>query len=191
MNWLDILLIVLFLKSAFEGFSRGFLLSAFKIAGVLTALYVSVFYRDAAVGFMKGSLKMEEALSPVLNLTKLPGTAQAVEAGATGINALLEMALSALAFLIIFLAVQALFALVGFFLSGVFRFSQLSFLNRIMGLSFGLLSTSIWIALVSSVLTPFVMAWPGSVLERGVSGSYILQHMKFLDFILPVVVKLI
>ncbi|ADL08970.1 CvpA family protein [Thermosediminibacter oceani] len=189
MNWLDILLIVLFLKSAFDGFSKGFLLSAFKIAGTLVALYVSIFYRDVAVGFLKESLNMEEALSPMLN-PGLPGTAHAVETS-IGAGTLMEMALSALGFLAIFLAVQVLFALVGFFLSGVFMFSQLSFTNRIMGMGFGLLSTSVWIALISSVLSPFVMAWPGSVLERGVSGSYILQHMKFLDFILPVVVKFI
>ncbi|MCG0275114.1 MAG: CvpA family protein [Thermosediminibacteraceae bacterium] len=189
MNWLDLLLVVLFLKSAFEGFSRGFLLSAFRIIGVLTALYVGLFYRDMTVDFLKGNLNVEEAISPVLKMARAGANGHAIQVG--NLDTLIEMALSALGFLIVFLAVQVLFTVVGFFLNGMLKFSNLSFQNRILGLLLGLLSTSIWVALVSSVLTPFIMAWPGSILEKGLSGSYILQHLRFLDFIIPVVVKLI
>lgn len=190
MNWLDILLLVFFIKSAIEGFSRGFILSAFRILGVLTALYVGIFYRDTTANFIKGKVNVNEALKPVLNMAGQRANSGALPVGLS-IDSLVQMALSAISFLIIFLAVQLLFAILGFFINGMFRFSWLSLPNRLLGFLLGLLSTSIWVALISSVITPFVMAWPGSVLERGISGSYILHKLKFLDFITPVVIKLI
>ncbi|MDN5331436.1 MAG: hypothetical protein PWP45_661 [Tepidanaerobacteraceae bacterium] len=190
MNWLDILLLVIFLKSAIEGFTRGFVLSAFRILGVLTALYVGLFYRDKAVDFLKGSVNVNEALMPALNMTGSRANSSALPTGHS-IDLLIEMALSAVGFLAIFIAVQVLFAVLGFFINGMFRYSGLSFPNRILGLLLALLSTCLWVALVSSVITPFVMAWPGSIIERGIAGSYILQKLKFLDFITPVVIKLI
>lgn len=190
MNWLDILLLLIFLKSAIEGFTRGVVLSAFRILGVLTAIYVGIFYRDTAANFIKGNVNVNEALKPVLNMTGSRANPGALPVGLS-IDSLAQMALSAISFLIIFLAVQLLFAVLGFFVNGMFRYSGLSLPNRMLGFLLGLLSTSLWVVLISSVITPFVMAWPGSVLERGISGSYILQKLKFLDFITPVVIKLI
>lgn len=190
MNWLDILLLFVFLKSAIEGYTKGFVLSAFRILGVLTAIYVGLFYRDAAAKYIEKNTNVSEALKPVLNITSPKSNPGALPAGAA-IDSLIQMALSALSFLIIFLAVQLLFALVGFFVNGMFRFSGLSLPNRVLGVLLGLLSTSLWVVLISSVITPFLMTWPGSVLERGISSSYILQKLKFLDFITPVVIKLI
>jgi len=189
-NWLDILLLAFFAKSAVEGFTRGLVLSAFRMAGVLTALYVGIFYRDAAVSFIKSSVNVDEALKPVLNMTGPGASSGALPAGLS-VDSLLQMALSAISFLLIFFVVLLIFAVLGFFLNGMLKFSGLSLPNRLLGLLFSLLSTSLWVALISSAITPFVLAWPGSFLERGIAGSYILQKLKFLDFISPVVIKLI
>lgn len=66
MNWVDIVIALIFLKSALQGFSRGLILSAFKTVGVIVALYMGVFYREVAVDFMKNHFAMETFLSGIL-----------------------------------------------------------------------------------------------------------------------------
>lgn len=190
MNWVDIVCLAILLKSAVEGFSRGLILSAFKTAGVMVGLYVGIFYRDPAVAFLKRYLNLEQSLSALLTGPVGPGgTTRAV--GALGLSGLLDMAQAAVGFFLVFAAVQLAFLVPAYFLEGIVKMSRLSGFNRLLGLLFGVARSVLVIAMVSAVLTPFVMAWPGSWLEKSLSGSYVLTRMKFLDFISPVVVKFI
>jgi len=190
MNWVDIFLLIVFLKSAIEGFSKGLILSAFKMAGVIVALYVGIFYRDAVVDFLKAHFAVEQALSTMLNMPRVPATG--VEAvGTIGLSHIVDMALGAIGFFVIFAGIQMVFLIPAFFLDSLVRLTKLTPVNRLLGLAFGLARSALWVALIYAVLSPFLMAWPLSWLTKGLNGSYILMHLKFLDFITPVVVKLI
>ncbi len=190
MNWVDIFLLILFVKSAVQGFSRGFILAAFKTAGVAVALYAGIFYRERVVEFLKSKFAFESFIKTFLNIPVSP-TSGSKAAAALKNSALLDMGIKAVGFFVAFIGIQVIFMVIAYFLEGLVKLSHLTPLNRLLGIAFGIIRTAILIALVSTVISPFLMAWQGSWLEKNISGSYILMNMKLMDFITPVVVKLI
>jgi len=189
-NWLDILCLLIFAKSALEGFSRGFILSAFKTIGVLLALYVGIFYRDSVVAFLKKNFSIESSIAAMFSTPADPGeTAEVLQV--LGLSNVVDMFMKSLGFFLVFLTVQVLFLVLAYFLEGIVRFSHLSFLNRLLGFGFGLARSVLWIALFSAIISPFLLIWPQSFLARSMGGSFILTHLKFMDFITPIVVKFI
>lgn len=190
MNWVDILLLIIFLSSAIEGFSKGLILSAFKMAGVIVALYAGIFYRDAVINFLKAHIDVEPVLMAMLNAPRL-SDAGVKAAGAVGLGSAADMALNAVGFFVVFAGVQVLFMIPAFFLNSLVRYLSLTPVNRLLGLVFGLIRSAVGVALIYAVLSPFLTAWPASWVSRGINGSYILMHLNFMHFITPVVVKLI
>jgi uncharacterized membrane protein required for colicin V production len=187
-NWVDIILLIIFIKSALEGFSRGFILSAFKTAGVIVALYMGIFYRDGAVDFLKTYFALDNFLSGII-LTPTITNYEAL--GVINVKGVIELALGALGFFLVFLLVQTLFLIPAYFIDGLVKISSLTPINRLLGILFGLARTALWFILLSAVISPFLLVFPGSFIDKGLSTSYILNHIKFLDFISPIVVKLI
>ncbi len=188
MNWVDIILLIVFIKNALQGFSRGLILSAFKTAGVIVALYMGVFYRDAVVNFLKTNFAMDKFLSGII-LT--PAITNYEALGVINVKGIVELALSAVGFFLVFLLVQIVFLILAHFIDGLVKISSLTPLNRLLGILFGLARTALWFVLLSAVVSPFLVAFPESFLNKGFSTSYILNHIRFLDFISPIVVKLI
>lgn len=187
MNWVDIILLVFLIKSAVQGFSRGFVLSAFKMVGVIVALYMGVFYREAVVGILKTQLKMDSFLSGILLTPAVTNDVLSV----LNIKGIVEMALGALGVFLVFLGVQLLFLIPAYFIDGVVKVTNMTPLNRFLGVIFGIGRLALWFAFLSAILTPLLLAFPGSWLDKGLSNSYILNNIRFLDFISPIVVKLI
>jgi len=108
-----------------------------------------------------------------------------------GLSAVIDMAVGAVGFLLIFSLVNLAFLIPAYFMEGLVKLSKLSLANRGLGLLFGIARTALVIALVGSALSPFLMAFPGGFLEESFSNSYIVHHLKFLDFITPLMIKLI
>lgn len=188
MNWVDIILSIILIKSALQGFSRGLILSAFKTAGVVVALYMGVFYRETAVGFLKAHFAMDKILSGII---VTPAITEYEALGVINVKSIIELALGAAGFFLVFLLVQIVFLIPAYFIDGLVKISSLTPLNRLLGIVFGLARTALWFALLSAVISPFLVAFPESFLDKGLSTSYILNHIRFLDFISPIVVKLI
>ncbi|HHY03820.1 MAG TPA: CvpA family protein [Thermoanaerobacterales bacterium] len=188
MNWIDIVFIILFIKSAVEGFSRGLILSFFRTAGMIMALYAGIFYRDRAVEILKVYFPIKSVVSTILKMPQDPGVQAA---GALGFPILLEMAIGAIGFLLVFSIVQLIFLIPAYFLHGLTKATQMSFINRGLGLIFAVGRTILAIGLVAAIATPFLIALPDSWLAKSLNGSHILQNIKFLDFITPIVVKFI
>ena len=106
------------------------------------------------------------------------------------IKGIVEMALGALG-VFGFLGVQLLFLIPAYFIDGVVKVTNMTPLNRFLGVIFGIGRLALWFAFLSAILTPLLLAFPGSWLDKGLSNSYILNNIRFLDFISPIVVKLI
>lgn len=186
MNWLDAILVVFFIVNAVQGFSRGLILSAFKTAGAIVALYVGIFYRETMVEFLKGFLPIEAAIAAMFQLPHHPEAVKVL-----GLSTVIDMALGAVGFLLVFALVNLAFTIPAYFIHGLVKLAALSPLNRILGMLFGIARTALVIALVTSALSPFLLASPGGWLDRGFNTSYILFHLRFLDVLTPMVVKLI
>jgi len=188
MNWVDIILVLFLLKSGLQGFSRGLILSAFKTCGVIVALYMGIFYREAAVEFMNNHLSIDTYLS---NALLIPALTQSNELSVINIKGIIDTAIGALGFFLVFLGVQLVFLVPAYFIDGLIKISSLTPINRILGMVFGLGRMALWFALLNAVLSPFLLIFAGSWLDMSLANSYILNHLKFLDFITPIVVKLI
>ncbi|HHY41715.1 MAG TPA: CvpA family protein [Thermoanaerobacterales bacterium] len=188
MNWLDIILLIILIKSAVQGFCRGFVVSAFKTAGVVVALFVGIFYRDDAVSFLNSKLAIDRYLSSII---LLPTISDSEALSVINVKSIMELVQGAIGFFLVFLLVQLVFLIPAHFISGIIKISGLTLLDRLMGTVFGIAGTALWFALISAVTSPFLMLFPGSILDKGISTSYILNHLRFLDFISPIVVKLI
>jgi len=188
MNWLDIILLIIIIKSALQGFFRGFVLSAFKTAGVIVALFMGIFYRDEAVIFLKTKLAMDRHISSIM-LT--PALSDYYTLGVINIKSVIDLVLGAIGFFLVFLLVQFVFLIPAYFINGIVKISNLTLLDRLLGTVFGIARAALWFALLSAVTSPFLLVFPGSILDKGISSSYILNHLRFLDFISPIVVKLI
>ena len=187
-NWLDIILLVVLIKSAIQGFFKGFAVSAFKTAGVVVAMFMGIFYRDQAVSLLKSRLAIDKYLSSIM-LT--PAIMEHDALGVINFKSIVDLALGAIGFFSVFLLVQLIFLIPAYFVNGIIKVSGLTLFDRLMGTVFGIARTALWFALLSAVTSPFLMVFPGSILDKGVSSSYILNHLRFLDFISPIVVKLI
>lgn len=188
MNWVDVILLIILIKSAVQGFSRGLILSAFKMAGVILALYVGIFYRDVTVEFLKTHFALDHFLSRVI-LT--PAITDYETLDVINVKGVIELAQGAVGFFLVFLLVQTVFLIPAYFIDGIVKISNLKLLNRLLGILFGLARTALWFILLSAVVSPFLLAFPWNFLDKGLRTSYILNHVKFLDFISPIVVKLI
>jgi len=188
MNWLDIILLVILIKSALQGFLKGFVLSAFKTAGVIVALFMGIFYRDEAISFLKSRLGMDKYISSIIISPALRDY-NAMEV--VNIKSILDLLLAAAGFFFVFLVVQIVFLIPAYFINGIIKISSLSLFDRLLGTFFGIARAGLWFALLSAIASPFLLLFPGSIFERGISTSFILNHLRFLDFISPIVVKLI
>ena len=190
MNWLDILLGVFIFVNAVRGFSQGLVLMGFKMAGAVVALYVAIFYRDTVVSFIKGAGAVEYAIAEIFKLPQDPQLGSDV-IKVLGLSTVVDMALGAIGFLLVFLLVNLAFLVPAYFIDGLMRLTAIKPINRALGLILGVARTVFVIALVSSALSPFMMAWPGGWLEKGFNTSYILYHLKYFDIFTPIVVELI
>lgn len=188
MNWIDMILVIMLIKNALQGFSKGFVVSIFKMIGTVVALYIGVFYRDWVVEFLKAKLSFDQFLSYFIN-PKVPNMKHYAEVMTT--SGIVDIMLSLIGFLFIFIVVRLAFLLPAFFVENIIKTSKLSTVNRILGLTLGLARCFLSIALISAIITPFTMISPGGFLEKGITESFILMHIKSLDIITPVVIKLI
>lgn len=186
MNWLDIILVIILLKNALQGFSRGLILSAFKMVGTVVALYVGVFYRDVFMNYLRTFFPVKALLTAYFDPKPLGQSIAVME-----LQNLYDLAFGALAFLIIFLIAKLLFILPALFIRGIIKSSNLSFLDRVLGMVLGFGRAILGIVLLNSVVSPFLLARPESFIEKTFGQSFIMLNIKALDFITPIVVKLI
>lgn len=189
MNWMDMILVIILVKNALQGFAKGFVVSVFKIIGTVAALYIGIFYRDWVVEFLKTKLSFDRFLSYFIN-PKVPNM-KPYYAEVMTVNGIVDIMLSLTGFLLIFIVVRLAFLLPSFFIENIIKTSKLSTINRILGLALGLARCFLSIALFSAIMTPFTMISPGGLLDKGITESFILMHIKSLDIITPIVIKLI
>lgn len=165
------------------------MISVFKMIGTVAALYIGVFYRDFIVDFLKVKLSLDRFLAYFIT-PKAPGI-KPDYAKVITTNGLIDIMLSVIGFVLIFIIVRLAFLLPSFFMEGIIKASKLSTANRFLGLTLGLAQCFLGIALLNAVMTPFIIVRPGGILEKGITESLILMHIKSLDIITPIVIKLI
>ncbi|EEG76443.1 CvpA family protein [Dethiobacter alkaliphilus] len=168
MNWLDVLLILLFIFSISMGWRRGLIRQLFDVAAVIAAYAVALFFGREFVLWLNNFIPLAEWFPAWFSETSPLGFAVG------------EILLRLLGFFILFFAVRLVFRVVGGLLHSIFCLPVLGTINgaggMLMGMLKGLLLILIIVAAGQLISTPF---WQ-QTMQQSLVASVLLD-------ILPVV----
>ena len=147
LNWVDYGFLIIFLLSIIFGFIRGFIRGVVSLIFLIAAVYLAVKYSPPLAAHFAGSAGREQTISYLI----LVGF-----------------------FLLIFIVTILVGALVSYFLSMVFQFGGLGFINSLLGGLFGI---------VRAVIITIVIIY---VVQMTPSGSQPMwQESKFVIYFQP------
>lgn len=109
MNFIDVLLLVPLGYAAWQGFKKGFIIEVFTLLALLVGIYAGIHFSDWTAKVIKGNVDMEDSYLPVV------------------------------AFTLTFLAVGAMVYFAGKMLERMIKVVNLSPVNKILGIFFGLI----------------------------------------------------
>ncbi|MGB9812583.1 MAG: CvpA family protein [Thermovenabulum sp.] len=191
MNFLDILLLVFFVKGAIDGYSKGLITSAVNVAGVIVSIYTAVFYQQEVVKFLSSNFGFERKIAGIFYNSSAKTLTGSIPAGLLNIKAMVDMAMNAIAFLLLFIAVQLIFTLIEYFIGSIAKSTKMSFLNRICGAFLSVLTIAIWLSVVITAFQPFLSVVTNKSFFDILNNSKILNQLKVIDTIFPNVIKFI
>jgi membrane protein required for colicin V production len=134
MNFFDIIVIVICAYFGFAGFRNGLLREVLGLAGVILALFLAFRYLDPLNSWLVHVTRVDDVYSPIITF--------------------------ALIFLAVILAVHLLIISLEY----VIEFAFLSMPNRLFGMTFGVLKSSLFISIILLLLAGFNL--PGEQTKR-------------------------
>jgi len=178
LNWLDWLIIVIIIFTAFQGLRRGLILSVAKLAGVLLGFGLAISHYSDLAGYLNNQWQLNERIMPLTSKiielvfpTKLTGGSlfgigQSALAqvnpysmlssyGDHLADSLTGMIVNAICFLALVLAAVWIVNLVGLVLDKVADLSFLGPLNHIGGLFFGGVKGIMVVMIILMLMSPF------------------------------------
>ena len=177
MNWLDWLIIVILILSAFKGLYRGLLASIAGLVAVLAGLYVAYTYYQSLAEYLTANWTVGEKIRPLVDQlferwAPAPGTFPGLEGGRltyTGnligaqwqnaadqlVTGFTGLVLEIACFIALLLVTIWVVTLAGFALTKVAQFSLLSIPNHLGGLLFGIARGVVMVLIILALLTPF------------------------------------
>lgn len=167
MNWLDYLLIFIFILNLYNGFKEGFIRQVMGLASFFIALYFSLYWSGSISGYLQGRF----------NLGQVIGALSKDEVVAVWLT---EMLLNILAFLFVFLVVAFLLKVITRKLKIFNKIPIIGplniFLGAVLGIIKGFLVIFLVVALISLIEIPF---WSNTV-EASVIVALSQHYMTFL-----------
>lgn len=139
MNYLDIIIVVMLLASAINGFSKGFIIELASLAALVIGIYVAVFFSDVTADFLVTYFNFSTKYLSIISF--------------------------ALTFILVLIAVVFIGRIVEKFVDLL----MLGFLNKIAGLVFGILKGILIISILIFVINYFEngRAWLGNGAAKG------------------------
>ncbi|MCD4705138.1 CvpA family protein [bacterium] len=157
MNYLDLIFIIVLAYFIFKGLRHGFIKSIGGIIGLIIAVYFAgIFYPN-----------MSSWLQEITGFFN-------------------EFWANIIAFLLVFVIINRVFALLVFFIDKIFRLPLISPINKILGGVFGFLQGLLLITVALTVLTNFsILKVEGSTIEDSKMAPYISKVLDFMNPFLP------
>lgn len=144
MNYLDILLILPLIIGAWRGFKKGFIIEIFTLLALLVGLYAGIHFSDFMAGLLKDYLGMTSEYVPII------------------------------AFTIVFLAVGAMVYFAGKMIEKAVTAVALSPLNKIAGLTFGIVKMLFFTSTALVILESYDQQ--GKFLPAEIKDNSLLYH---------------
>jgi len=157
MNYLDIIFIVILAFFLFQGWRKGFVKTIGGILGLIVGIYFAgIFYLQASQWLQGLSNYVDQMLGNILG------------------------------FVLIFIIVNRLFAIVIWMLDKIVKIPVINSINKILGLIFGMLEGFLIVALIFTLLTNFqVIDEKTNVVSESKVAPYIDSILKIIKPLLP------
>ncbi len=157
MNWLDFVLVFIFLLILFNGVRKGFMRQVVGLISFIIALYAALYWSSSMRGLMETYLKVDEVLA---NLT---------EEGTVPVW-LVDVIINIIAFLLVFLVVSLLLALIARRFRFLKRLPLIGPSNAVLGGVLGAVKGLLVVFLVAAILSLIEIGmW-----ERAVESSAVV-----------------
>ncbi len=140
MNWLDYILVFIILLNLYNGLKSGFMRQVLRLFSILIAFYVALFWSNTVKTYLQCFFKLEEVISVL------------VQKGGTT-TWLADVLLNIIAFLLVFLLVNALLVLISRKLRFLQKIPLVGPLNALIGGALGTLKGIIIILLITALLS--------------------------------------
>ncbi len=190
MNYVDLIIAVVFAFYLLSGYSRGLILSlvylfryigAFLVARQYFRPFTAVLvdqasflaeWRDKMVGSFEDFLATSEGVAGLPRLAQRLVEDQGVELAEVP-DFLADLLLEGLGFLVLFLLTMLLITLVGHLVNSFFELPLLKDVNRLAGLFFGVVRAGIFVMVVVAAITVFspVFGWSDLLADIATSTS--------------------
>jgi uncharacterized membrane protein required for colicin V production len=194
LNWIDVVILLILLAGAWQGFRLGLILTLGRLLGFLGGVWLAGRYYLTAARFLGVQLGLDKLLAGILSpLTanipaaiptiKLFGSRSSngfppslwapvsnAQAGIYGSGMAQSLALAivkVIAFLLIMALVSYLVTVVASFLSGIVHHLMLGGFDRLGGVGVGLATRVLELVVVIGLLTPVVLGLFMGIPERG------------------------
>ncbi len=193
LNWIDVVILLILLAGAWQGFCRGLILTSGRLLGFLGGIWLAGRYYLTAAQFLGVQLGLDKLFAGILapftaNIpaaipTELFGSGSSngfppslwvpvsnAQAGIYGSGMAQSLALvivEVIAFLLIMVLVSYLVMVLASFLSRAVHLLMLGCLDRLGGVGIGLATRVLELVVVIGLLTPVVLGLSMGIPERG------------------------
>ena len=189
MNWVDMIMIFILIYAMAKGFRLGLVLSIFNIIQVILSVIITKRYYPIVNGYIINNPKVYNIFKSIVEFILGILFYSKSKEQANFIPDLISKGL--LRIVISLFSIIAVFWLVNIFISlilGLFSFllkaPVLKQLNKIGGITFGLIEGLFIIYLLNLVLSPIALTFPETFIGRGISNSLFFGYLKDINLML-------
>lgn len=173
--YLDILIVLLFLLSAYKGYKIGLIYSLLKTFKWISAVIISFLFLNPTKSFLLKHFNGSNVNTNENLITFIPENI-----GETLLSPISELIISVVAFFILFLISNIILGIIINFFKPTDNHSTLSGVNRFLGLLLGMVKGALLVSIIICVMLPISDMFfhnLGPVLRNNLNSSYISKYI--------------
>lgn len=193
LNWLDIVIILILALGAYTGYRRGFIVTIFNTVGVVAALILARFITNPISAYLVEHTKLYDSI--LGKITEKIGTLNPmtmtafklvnIEDGAAA-EVLATSVMSALVFLVAFLAAIIILSIVKHTLKAIADKTPVGAIDKLAGMAIGLVMALVFIFVFFAITAPFSgVAANGTVILDAIKTSRLAWYFYLYNPIIP------
>lgn len=214
MNWVDWAIIIVLAVNLFDGLRKGFITSFFGFVGMISSIFISVFYHKSLADYLNSYFLLDEKIRVFLegrltipvetinlggevNLGALREAGvppflgnlfkgKLLDGGTFNLAALMsDFFVNVISFFIIFLVIRFIFSIIILILNQLIKTGGLSGFNRLLGMAFGGLKGAMIIMVIITLAIPFLSLNPTGFFNNAFNSSVLGKYFYLYNFIPP------
>lgn len=195
MNWLDYLIILVYIIGLLRGYGKGIIKNVFNIVSMFVALVLSWYFTMPAVKFLVENTNIYANTRKVMQgrITKLdPITIDAFKlfdlSGKETIDMLSRTVLNAGCFIGIFIVLSIVIAVVRNIMSDIIKHGPLSWVDKTVGACLGVFFVTVLMFVFFAIAPTFAgLLKQGDILINAIGTSKLAKYFYLYNFMIPLI----